>query len=496
MDLNAMEKTLQMIRESQQSSREDLLKAFLQSATATSGLTAYSLEAPAKLLYPVLTPLRNSIPRVTGGAGIQANWRAITGVNTSKLSAGLGEGNRGGVVQHTTADYIAKFAGMGFDNYASMEATWAGQGFDDIRAKAAMTGLQSLMLAEEATDLGGNAAAVALGTTPTPSATGADTGGALTQGTWNVYCVALTLQGYLQSSVAGGVVGSYVRTNADASTDTIGGGAGQISAGATASVGAVSVGSITATVAAVKGAVAYAWYWGISTVKLGAITTINSVKITDVAAGTQLSSEAPSSDLSKNTLVYDGLLYQAWKTGSGAYDKVMATGTAGTGTALTSDSNGGIVEINEALQYFWDTYRLSPTRIWVNSQEQKNITSKIYTAGQYSAQQFVIPTDQAAAGGGVVVRWYLNPFSMGGAEKIPVQIHPNLPPGTIFFDTDTLPYPASGVANVKQKLLRAEYYQIEWPMRSRKYEYGVYFDGVLQNYFPGAFGTIRNIANA
>jgi hypothetical protein len=33
---------------------------FQQSLSATSGLTAYSLEAPAKLLYPVITPLRTS----------------------------------------------------------------------------------------------------------------------------------------------------------------------------------------------------------------------------------------------------------------------------------------------------------------------------------------------------------------------------------------------------------------------------------------------------
>ena len=30
---------------------------------------------------------------------------------------------------------------------------------------------------------------------------------------------------------------------------------------------------------------------------------------------------------------------------------------------------------------------------------------------------------------------------------------------------------------------------------ARRYEYGVYFDGVLQNYFPPAFGMITNIGN-
>jgi hypothetical protein len=62
------------------------------------------------------------------------------------------------------------------------------------------------------------------------------------------------------------------------------------------------------------------------------------------------------------------------------------------------------------------------------------------------------------------------------------------------FYSQTIPYPLSNVGNVLQKTLRRDYWQIEWPLRTLKYEYGVYFDGVLQNYFPPAFGLIYNIA--
>jgi len=51
------------------------------------------------------------------------------------------------------------------------------------------------------------------------------------------------------------------------------------------------------------------------------------------------------------------------------------------------------------------------------------------------------------------------------------------------------------VANVLQMRTRRDYYQIAWPIKARRYEYGVYFDGVLQNYFPPAFGMITNIGN-
>jgi hypothetical protein len=52
------------------------------------------------------------------------------------------------------------------------------------------------------------------------------------------------------------------------------------------------------------------------------------------------------------------------------------------------------------------------------------------------------------------------------------------------------------VSNVTQMLMRQDYYQLEWPLVSRKYEYGVYADGVLQCYAPFSLGVINNIANA
>ena len=40
-----------------------------------------------------------------------------------------------------------------------------------------------------------------------------------------------------------------------------------------------------------------------------------------------------------------------------------------------------------------------------------------------------------------------------------------------------------------------DYYQIEWPIRKRQYEYGIYCNEVLQHYFPPALGILFNIAN-
>jgi len=70
-----------------------------------------------------------------------------------------------------------------------------------------------------------------------------------------------------------------------------------------------------------------------------------------------------------------------------------------------------------------------------------------------------------------------------------------MPAGTLVFTTSSIPYPMSGVGNVMQIKTRREYYQIDWPLRSRKNEIGVYADEVLQVYATFSLGMITNIGN-
>lgn len=482
---------------------EAIAKAWVQPGSPTSGLAAYDLEAPAKLLYPVLTPLRNSIPREGGGVGTAVNWRAITGINTTDIEAGVSEGNRGGVISHSTQDKTAAYRGIGLEDNVTFEADYASQTFDDVKARAVQGTLWSTMIQEEKIILGGNTS-LALGTTPTPTTSTSTTGGSIAAATYNVICVALTLNGFLTASVsAAGVRGTVTRTNADGTADTYGGGSARQSAAASqATTGSTS--TISASVAVVPGAVAYAWYVGTAGAeKIVAITKINSVLITALpAAGNQLASAIPgaAADNSTNLLIFDGLLTQIWTPGSGSYIKNMATGTPGTGTPLTADTKGGIVEFDEALQSFWDNYKLSPDEILVGSGVQNDIRLKILTGGSAAAQRFVFDMQQNAVRGGTMAISYLNPFGMpAGSDyaqgsEIPIVVHPNLPDGTVIFRSKRLPYKLSNVTDVLKMKLRRDYYQLEWPLRTRKYEYGVYMDGLLQNYFPPAFGVITNIA--
>ncbi len=462
--------------------------------TQGTGLVGYDLQAPSKNLFPVLTPLRNKIPRVSGGGGTATNWKAVTAINTASLRGFVPEGKRNGLVATSVVPKSAAYKTMGLEDSVTFEAERAAQGFENIRATTAQRLLWATMIEEELAMLGGDNS-VALGTPDAPTVSVLNTGGSIPDGTYNVIVVALNLYGYLASSPSGGVVGQVSVTNAAGSIFTYGGGNSNKSAAT--STGAISAGGtavIRASVPVVPGAVAYAWYVGTAGNEiLQAITTINSVKLASLVTTGRQNAAAITADNSTHPYAYDGILYQAWASGSNAYLKNMATGTPGTGTPLTADGSGGIVEIDEMLESMWANYKLGPTTIYVNAREAKNITDKVLGSSGAAYHVNIQPGMQFTAGALVIN--YLNKFNMGGGQSIPIQIHPYLPPGLILAVTERLPYPITNIPNVMEYRYRQDYYQIEWPMRERQYETGVYTDGVLAHYFPPSVGIIANIAD-
>ena len=178
----------------------------------------------------------------------------------------------------------------------------------------------------------------------------------------------------------------------------------------------------------------------------------------------------------------------------------MATGAAGTGTPLTSSGRGSVSEIDDMFQQMWNLYQVSPTVLYVNVQELKNITAKVLSNASGPLLRYEVsgdganPYDLAAAG---AVSFYFNPFTLDGGLKIPVRIHPRVPPGTIIGFAENLPiqYQSNEVPNVAEVKTRQDYYQIDWPVVTRQRQVGVYAEEVLAIYAPFAMGVITNIAN-
>lgn len=473
----------------------NIRKSFVQN----TGLINYDLQAPSKHLYPVITPLRNRIPRVKGDGDTTTHWKALTGININKTSPWVSEGNRGGYEDVNLVNRSADYKGLGLESFVSYEARYAAVGFENVLALNSLTLLQSLMIQEEMSFIGSNGS-VALGTTPTPTATASITGGSLAAATYSVICVALAYDGNYRGSIVNGLVPVISRTNADSSVDTINGGVARKSSAASAIVASGTTGSIAASVAPVTGAVAYAWYWGAAGSEvIGAITTINSFVITAAATGTQTAASLPSTDNSVNTLGFDGLIYQV-AAGTGGYYRALGTGSVGTGSALTSDGAAGIVEIDDALRSFWDNYNVSPGYIVVNAQELANINKKIIAGGGAPLFRFNVDGQSGSVAdvtltAGSVVGSYLNKYSMDGGSMLRFILHPNMPRGTMMFFSDKPPYSNSNVGNVLEARCRQDYYQVNWAATKRRDEFGVYVDEVLANYFTPMFGVITNIGN-
>ncbi len=355
-------------------------ESLAKNVTIQTGLTAYDLQAPAKNLYPTITPLRNSIPRVGRlNPGDAAHWRSIFATTGSGFDAmgWVPEGQRSASMSYSAVSITLPYVTLGEEDTVTFEAEAAAQGFEDVNATATLRILQKTMRKEETALLGGNVS-LALGKPGTPTLSASGTGGTLPATTYSVIVVALTFEGYRNSTPAS-VATTMTITGNDGNSYTLSGGSSLRSTNATQLVGAGQ--TLFATAPIVNGAVAYAWYVGaVGSETLQAITTINSAAFSAPLTTGQQPATAITADNSRNPgLAFDGLLTDGFNPATSSFVQALPSGVAGTGTPLTPSGRGSILEIDNMLLQMWNSYRLSPTVIYVNAQEQKNITAKCLT---------------------------------------------------------------------------------------------------------------------
>lgn len=472
---------------------KDGLSKASNTVTVGTGLVAYDLQAPAKNLYPIITLLAKKIPRVQGKGGTATNWRQVNSLLGSGFDSmgWVPEGQRSGAMTLNATSKAAAYVTLGEEAALTFEARNAAEGFEDERSRTTVRLLQKAMRKEELAILGGNAS-LALGTPSAPTVSAAGTGATLAAATYSVIVVALTFEGVKNSSIAGGVATAISVTGQDGATFTLNGGSSNKSANA---LQAVTLGqTLTATVSPIQAALGYAWYAGAAGSEvLQAITTVNAVAFSaPLASGTQAAS-AVSTDSSRNAnLAFDGLLTTALNPANNAYVKDLA------GSFLTSSSRGSVNEIDVMLKTMWDNSKLSPTVIYVNSQEQMNITNKVLVAasGTLLRQNIALGEPGAVVAGNVVSHYY-NPFALNGGVMIPILLHPDVPAGCIIAWADNLPaqYQSNEVPNVAEMHVRKDWQEIEWPLVTRSYQHGVYVEEVLAVYAPFAMSIIKNVGN-
>jgi hypothetical protein len=491
-----------------------------------TNLLWYDLKPVVQMLYPYreLIPRISRLPRVSADGGNAYHWKRVTAINVNGISSGVSEGNRGARIAIAEQDLTAAFKTLGLESSVTFEARLGARNLNpEALGISVQSALRSLMIDEEKILINGNAS-MPLGTTPTPTLAGTSSAVGTFGGAIYVAAVALSGMGvtgyttYQSANAIGGVPGQVTKINADGTSDTYGGGSAQPSAIATVTPTGTQV--VTATVARVPGAMAYAWYAGSTaaspgTMYLAGITPSNQAILRGLPAATNqplnaIYVAAAPADNSTNILVPDGIIPQIFGAVMGmdpgramstnpVLNSAISTSAGGsliyalpTGNTGLTISGSNIVEFDLLLQAAYDQYKIGFSRILMSGQDMLDTFGAMLNQSAASnIYRILFDADEATGRivAGRKVTSYMNKFFN---NTLDVEVHPYLPAGTIIFWSDTSPYELSGVANLLEARVRQDYYQIQWPWRARRYEYGVYVDEVFAMYFSPAFAAITN----
>ena len=510
---------------------EPYTKAVLSKASISTGsnMLPYDLRAPSLHLVPWLSPIRESLPRVKRPSpGTIAHWKSIIANSSSYTRGGvpacpwINEGQRAPLISITALNASATYASLGVDGNVTWEAESASQGFEDALASGHFFALETLMVKEEDALLGGNFS-LTLGTAnkPVGSISGS---GSFTGGPYYCAVIGMTYEGYrnyvmtnglattglpiIPASPAG-ITQQSVITTLDSKTMTVNWGVGQASAISTTTASPSSSTSATFTTTGKTGEIAWAWFIGTSNATsalyLQGITTIPSYTFTAAPSTTgQLLNALTAGDFSANNgslgggtnqvTAFDGLITQAFNNTTLSPQNAYVQNLAG--ATLTTGGAGNVVEIDNMLASMWNLYKVTVDVIYVNAQELKNITYRVLNGSSAPLLRVFGDSEGFDVTGFGVISFYHNPYIPGG-RKIPIMVHPTVPPGTILGYAKNLPsyFKTNSTPNVAEVLTRRDYYSKEWADTTREYQFGVYSEEVLGVYAPFCLGIIYGVAN-
>ena len=431
-------------------------KAASQGIYSTNGPQGVDLSGFTSLV-PVNVPARNNtsaFPRVIANDGSpSAQWETWLNINNQQPSAFVGLDYAGAMALFDKQNVYAPYQALGVASRVTLDAVAVGRNYADPLAQATLQALLQLMIAQDIAIP--NAQGWSLGTPTAPSLAASATGGS----------IPASVTVYVSVAVRSGMNYYY-------------GGSTPASPNATTTVSAGSTNSVVATSPALKGGVAWDWYVGTSATNLVYYTTTTTGKVTitsvpttaqalpplqllgQLAPGNTVNPWAspavpgngtpPTADTSTSPKFYNGLIASTLGDYGAAGPVVPGTGTPTSaifidngGQALAASGSGiGLLDqVNEAI---WSSVQLSPTAYMVNSAQAIEITDILTSTG--IATTLLPPTDADArtnlAGGGYISR-YIN--SAVGGVPIAIEVHPHVPPGTIFVRTDYVPFPGSNI---------------------------------------------------
>ena len=459
----------------------------LQKATIdiATGLTGTPLEAPAKLLVPLLSPFRQSIARETVGGNTMA-WKKITAV-TPTGSFFPAEGVKANLFALTKVDDSATYKSYGRGGDVTWEGEIAGRNFEDVRARAeALLSLQVLK-EEELIILGGNVTALSgasAGVGPVVTAA-PHAGGSLADDEYFVGITALTMEGAARGSRTNRVYTTTLN-RFDLATDgipTLDHAVGETDTGTEDSgTTATTNNALKLTWAAVSGAVAYGVYVGLTTnvKKLVAIVSQTEMVIDTLPALT--GAAEPSTDTTVTALAFNGIIPQLLAAGSGAYTKAL-------NGPLSAPTGVQIPEIASMLSDIYDRTKSEPDRLVMSWDVFDKIDEKLASVSNDRISLQVNVTGDVS---GAQLPRFTSIKSPRG-KVIPLEENPNIPGGMMLGLIDSVPYPDSAIPAAWKMFMGSDMVRLDYALAKPSAEFEIRAFGALAGYAPALQGIIYDI---
>jgi hypothetical protein len=455
--------------------RADLAKDWTPTSPVSSGLVPYDLEGPAKVLVPLNTPLRNTIPRVKG-QGNARQYKRITSFSNAGIPGGAANqspffsslsttstwGPTGNVtlarpakITYTGDSLSVGYVELGMSDSVDWISQFEGLGFDDLRALSHTALLFAHMMGEERADLYGRGSGTGYAgavSAPTVAVVGSDSGGALATATYFVYVAAVT--GFGQSAVST-VQSSGARTGPSASVAvTV----------ATEPTGALYYALYVGTVTGIANAHFQTYFTG----NVYTLTTYNAAGA--VIAGTDSSADANA---------YDGFLTVLTGANSGYFLRANAP---------FSTTNPG-AEFDLALATMYTNNGADPDEIWLPGALRSSLAQSMRKAAGSGYRTTLVTGDSGVTMGTVVTGIQNN----NTGKIVDVRTHRFMPQGAALIRSTSLPIPNSHVEAPAVKVNVQDYFAVDWPVIQMTYDASTYQIGTLVHYAPAWSGAIVGI---
>jgi len=473
----------------QRTATADIVKDISLTSPLSTSFAAFDLEAPAKLLTPRPTPLRNKIvrkrgvgtshrvKRITGytgtGTGGQGQiWPGIT--ETTTTAFGSINYERGPKISYTADDLVIPYNSYSLSDSVSFDANFSGLGYQDLRQLSSTSTLYATMLMEErmflyargtASGFSGALAAPTV-TLSAVSATGSQVG--LTNGT-TYYVYATSSAGSFGESVLSTVQSQAITTGQVVKIviNNVAGAVGtKIYVGtSTGAANAHYVGTVTSLTGYINGVG-------------GPVTGDNVVFNT---TGTLASTI--TGDTSAFATGYDGIIPTVLGANSGSINEINST---------FSTSNPG-VEYQTVFGNLYDGVKADPDEILINGADRRQLSDAIKNGSTANYRLNLNQTDTGDYVGGAVIGALHNETT---GKLVDITVHPWLQQGVSPVLSYTLPIPDTEVSDVWAAVNVQDYMGIQWPVTQFAYEFSTYYRGTFFCYAPTFNGVVSGIVSA